>query len=62
MARSPRFAFLELLALRDFSSFSSVVEQYRLLDGMIMIIKTVDERTGRPVCNPDTCPTMSAAG
>lgn len=39
-----------------------VVEQYRLLDGMIMIIKTVDERTGRPVCNPDTCPTMSAAG
>ncbi|KAL1637988.1 hypothetical protein SLS58_009105 [Diplodia intermedia] len=39
-----------------------VVEQYRLLDGMIQIIKTLDERTGRPICNPDTCPTMSAAG
>ncbi|KAF2145391.1 uncharacterized protein K452DRAFT_220740 [Aplosporella prunicola CBS 121167] len=39
-----------------------VVEQYRLLDGMIQIIKILDERTGRPICNPDTCPTMSAAG
>ncbi|KAK8252186.1 protein kinase-like protein activator [Phyllosticta capitalensis] len=39
-----------------------VVEQYRLLDGMISIIKTIDERTGRPICNPESCPTMSAAG
>ncbi|KAK7535868.1 protein kinase-like protein activator [Phyllosticta citribraziliensis] len=39
-----------------------VVEQYRLLDGMISIIKTLDERTGRPICNPESCPTMSAAG
>ncbi|KAF2089090.1 Mob1/phocein [Saccharata proteae CBS 121410] len=39
-----------------------VVEQYRLLDGMIQIIRVQDERTGRPICNPDSCPTMSAAG
>lgn len=39
-----------------------VVEQYRLLEQMIDIIKVVDERTGRPVCNPDVCPTMSASG
>ncbi|KAK7535470.1 protein kinase-like protein activator [Phyllosticta citricarpa] len=39
-----------------------VVEQYRLLDGMISIIKTLDERSGRPICNPESCPTMSAAG
>ena len=29
---------------------------------MIEIIKVVDDRTGKPVCNPDTCPTMSASG
>ncbi|KAJ9668551.1 hypothetical protein H2201_001193 [Coniosporium apollinis] len=39
-----------------------VVEQYRLLDGMLSIIKTLDDRTGLPICNPDTCPTMSASG
>lgn len=39
-----------------------VVEQYRLLEQMINIVKVVDERTGRPICNPETCPTMSAAG
>ena len=41
---------------------SKVVEQYRLLEQMIDIIKVVDERTGRPVCNPEVCPTMSASG
>ncbi|KIW06746.1 uncharacterized protein PV09_02439 [Verruconis gallopava] len=39
-----------------------VVEQFRLLDGMIQIIRTVDEKTGLPICNMDSCPTMSAAG
>ncbi|KAF2264579.1 Mob1/phocein [Lojkania enalia] len=39
-----------------------VVEQYRLLEQMIDIIKVIDERTGRPICNPDVCPTMSASG
>lgn len=29
---------------------------------MIEIIKTVDDKTGKPVCNPDVCPTMSASG
>ncbi|KAF2182211.1 Mob1/phocein [Zopfia rhizophila CBS 207.26] len=38
-----------------------VVEQYRLLEQMIDIIKVVDDRTGR-ICNPDVCPTMSASG
>ncbi|KAF2428877.1 protein kinase-like protein activator [Tothia fuscella] len=39
-----------------------VVEQYRLLDGMIQIVRTPDEKTGQPICNPDNCPTMSASG
>ncbi|KAE9972351.1 hypothetical protein BLS_004061 [Venturia inaequalis] len=39
-----------------------VVEQYRLLDGMIQIIRTPDEKTGVAICNPDVCPTMSASG
>ncbi|KAF2667510.1 Mob1/phocein [Microthyrium microscopicum] len=39
-----------------------VVEQYRLLDSMLQVIRVVDERTNRPICNPETCPTMSAAG
>lgn len=39
-----------------------VVEQYRLLEQMIEIIKVVDDRTGKPICNPDVCPTMSASG
>lgn len=42
--------------------FLSVVEQFRLLDGMIQIIRTADEKAGQPACNMDTCPTMSAAG
>ncbi|KAJ4323756.1 hypothetical protein N0V94_001675 [Neodidymelliopsis sp. IMI 364377] len=39
-----------------------VVEQYRLLEQMIEVIKVVDDRTGKPICNPDVCPTMSASG
>ncbi|KAF2495994.1 Mob1/phocein [Lophium mytilinum] len=39
-----------------------VVEQYRLLEQMIDIIKVIDEKTGAPVCNPNVCPTMSASG
>ncbi|KAF1982927.1 Mob1/phocein [Aulographum hederae CBS 113979] len=39
-----------------------VVEQYRLLDTMIQIIKAVDDKTGLMVCSPETCPTMSASG
>jgi hypothetical protein len=40
----------------------TVVEQYRLLEQMIEVIKVVDDRTGKPICNPDVCPTMSASG
>ncbi|KAH5552976.1 hypothetical protein HBI25_179240 [Parastagonospora nodorum] len=40
----------------------TVVEQYRLLEQMIEIIKVHDDRTGKPICNPDVCPTMSASG
>jgi hypothetical protein len=29
---------------------------------MIEVIKVVDDRTGKPICNPDVCPTMSASG
>jgi hypothetical protein len=29
---------------------------------MIEIIKVIDDKTGKPVCNPDVCPTMSASG
>ena len=38
-----------------------VVEQYRLLEQMIDIIKVQDDR-GKSLCNPDVCPTMSASG
>ena len=40
---------------------SLVVEQYRLLEGMIKIVQEVDPKTREPVCNARTCPTMSAA-
>ncbi|PVI05964.1 Mob1/phocein, partial [Periconia macrospinosa] len=39
-----------------------VVEQYRLLEQMINVIKVPDERTGKSCCNPEVCPTMSASG
>ncbi|KAF2656486.1 Mob1/phocein [Lophiostoma macrostomum CBS 122681] len=42
-----------------------VVEQYRLLEQMIDIIKVMDDRSNPPrpiICNPETCPTMSASG
>lgn len=37
-----------------------VVEQYRLLHGMLQIIQEVNGVTGLPICNENTCPTMSA--
>ncbi|KAI9712947.1 MAG: hypothetical protein M1828_001506 [Chrysothrix sp. TS-e1954] len=37
-----------------------VVEQYRLLDGMLRIIQETDSKTKLPICNQQSCPTMSA--
>ncbi|OJJ38613.1 hypothetical protein ASPWEDRAFT_105256 [Aspergillus wentii DTO 134E9] len=37
-----------------------IVEQYRLLHGMLQIIQEVNGVTGLPICNENTCPTMSA--
>jgi hypothetical protein len=37
-----------------------VVEQYRLLHGMLQVIQEVNTHTGLPICNESTCPTMSA--
>jgi hypothetical protein len=38
----------------------AVVEQYRLLHGMLQVIQEVNTVTGIPLCNENTCPTMSA--
>jgi len=38
----------------------SVVEQNRLLDGMLKIIQEQDRNTGLPICNQQSCPSMSA--
>ncbi|KAL2794260.1 Mob1/phocein [Aspergillus keveii] len=37
-----------------------IVEQYRLLHGMLQVIQEVNTHTGLPICNESTCPTMSA--
>ncbi|KAJ5684770.1 uncharacterized protein N7477_001115, partial [Penicillium maclennaniae] len=37
-----------------------IVEQYRLLHGMLQVIQEVNGVTGFPICNESTCPTMSA--
>ncbi|QKX56482.1 uncharacterized protein TRUGW13939_03587 [Talaromyces rugulosus] len=37
-----------------------IVEQYRLLHGMLQVIQEVNTVTGLPLCNENTCPTMSA--
>ncbi|KAL3480128.1 Mob1/phocein [Aspergillus californicus] len=37
-----------------------IVEQYRLLHGMLAVIQEVNSHTGLPICNETTCPTMSA--
>ncbi|KAJ6190157.1 Mob1/phocein [Penicillium mononematosum] len=37
-----------------------IVEQYRLLHGMLQVIQEVNAVTGLPICNENTCPTMSA--
>ena len=39
---------------------NTVVEQYRLLHGMLQVIQEVNGVTGLPLCNETTCPTMSA--
>jgi hypothetical protein len=38
----------------------SVVEQNRLLHGMLQVIQEINGLTGFPICNETTCPTMSA--
>lgn len=38
----------------------SVVEQNRLLSGMIKCVQSEDRSSGRSVCNEHSCPTMSA--
>ncbi|KAJ5281886.1 hypothetical protein N7478_007258 [Penicillium angulare] len=37
-----------------------IVEQYRLLHGMLQVIQEVNGVTGVQICNESTCPTMSA--
>ncbi|EPS31828.1 hypothetical protein POX_d05979 [Penicillium oxalicum] len=37
-----------------------IVEQYRLLHGMLQVIQETNSVTGLPICNESTCPTMSA--
>jgi len=37
-----------------------VVEQFRILSGMIKCTEAEDRGTGRAVCNDQSCPTMSA--
>lgn len=37
-----------------------VSEQNRLLSGMIRIVQEIDPNKGRPICNEQSCPTMSA--
>ncbi|KAL1306868.1 hypothetical protein AAFC00_005518 [Neodothiora populina] len=37
-----------------------VVEQNRLLDGMLKIIQEQDRNTGLPICNTHSCPAMTA--
>ncbi|KAF2156012.1 Mob1/phocein [Myriangium duriaei CBS 260.36] len=37
-----------------------VVEQNRLLDGMLKVIQETDRNTGLPICNQHTCPSMTA--
>lgn len=39
---------------------SSVVENSRLLDGLLKIFQDTDRRTGMPICNQHTCPAMTA--
>ncbi|KAK2753436.1 hypothetical protein FQN55_003565 [Onygenales sp. PD_40] len=37
-----------------------IVEQNRLLHGMLQVIQEINGLTGMPICNETTCPTMSA--
>ncbi|TQB72395.1 hypothetical protein MPDQ_006881 [Monascus purpureus] len=37
-----------------------IVEQYRLLHGMLQVIQEPNGPSGLPICNENTCPTMSA--
>lgn len=40
--------------------FYLVVEQYRLLHGMLQVVQEVNGVTNLSICNENTCPTMSA--
>lgn len=49
-----------LLRYRTDAFLHPVVEQNRLLHGMLQVIQEVNSHTGLPICNETTCPTMSA--
>ncbi|MCJ1372275.1 hypothetical protein MMC20_003498 [Loxospora ochrophaea] len=36
------------------------VENYRLAEKLLDVVKEVDQKTGQPICNSTTCPVMSA--
>lgn len=36
------------------------MEQYRLVSALLACIQEMDANTGRPICNPMSCPVMSA--
>ena len=41
------------------TSFKAV-EQYRLVEALLQCIQEVDSNTGQSICNPKSCPVMSA--
>lgn len=36
------------------------VEQYRLVEALLQCVQEVDSNTGLAICNPKSCPVMSA--
>jgi hypothetical protein len=61
MACTSKLVSIDLFVCIFSLPIAIVVEQYRMLDSMIQIIRTIDEKTGLPICNPDVCPTMAAS-
>ena len=51
---------LDYLLVTPFFSTPTAVEQYRIVEALILCIQEVDAYTGLAICNPKSCPVMSA--
>lgn len=58
--QGPWSKFLCMSPILSLKRCFKAVEQYRLVEALLQCIQEVDSNTGQSICNPKSCPVMSA--